>query len=325
MGILDYKEYVCAVCEEKSFSRAARRLFVSQPWLSSAVKKTEQEIGTALFDRTTSPISLTEAGMYYLEQARRVMEIEEKMRRHFEQAGQEERLNLGSSMFFCSEVFPSLLRGFREEYPGVAMTFTEGDSVALSEKLLQGTLDFVLEAEEIHDPRIQSVAWAPEEIVLAVPASYPINERLAAHGYRADEFLKRNEPGGKKPPVLLKEFRDLPFLMLQKGNEIYGRGMRMCRRAGFVPEVAMYLTQMVTAYALVCEGQGVSFLRSTIAGYARPGKMAVFYQLEDPETLRNLYLSYRKEEFTPVQKRMFAWLQENRPGSGNSIPIPEGK
>ncbi len=67
-SMFSYKDYICAIWNERSFSRASQKLFVSQPWLSSVVKKTEQEIGTPIFDRSTNPISLTEAGRYYLEQ-----------------------------------------------------------------------------------------------------------------------------------------------------------------------------------------------------------------------------------------------------------------
>jgi len=73
----DYKEYVYAVYTEKSFSKAAQKLFVSQPWLSSTIKKVEQELGLPLFDRSTTPISLTEAGQYYVEGVEKNMAIEQ--------------------------------------------------------------------------------------------------------------------------------------------------------------------------------------------------------------------------------------------------------
>ena len=60
----NYKEYIYAVYQEKSFSKAARKLYVSQPWLSATIKKAEEELGLPLFDRSTNPISLTEAGRY---------------------------------------------------------------------------------------------------------------------------------------------------------------------------------------------------------------------------------------------------------------------
>ena len=195
--MLNYKEYIYAIYQEHSFSKAAQKLFVSQPWLSSVVKKVEQEIKTPLFDRSTNPISLTPAGEYYIQQVEKVMAIEEDMREHFAAlSGPGTQLHIGSSMFFCTYVLPRLFQEFREQNPQITLTLTEGSSAALSEKLLERKLDFFLEAEPLQDPKIQSVAWATEEIVLAVPARLPINRELAEYRYSFDEILKR----GASPP-----------------------------------------------------------------------------------------------------------------------------
>ena len=108
--MLDYKEYVYAVYQERSFSKAARKLFVSQPWLSSTVKKVEQELNLQLFDRSTNPISLTEAGKYYIENVERIMAIEDEMQQHFQQMSMAgASIHIGSSMFFCTYVLPRLM------------------------------------------------------------------------------------------------------------------------------------------------------------------------------------------------------------------------
>ena len=153
------------------------------------------------------------------------------------------------------------------------------------------------------------MAWCTEEIVLAVPARFSINRELSEYRYTFDELLKRNEPGRKKPPVPLQTFRDEPFLLLQQGNDIYDRSMELCRNAGFLPRVSVYLTQMMTAYYLVCEGQGVSFLRSTIPEYVAPTDSVVFYQLDSPAAVRPIYLSCLKYKTSPVQKKLndFMW------------------
>ena len=70
------REYVYAVYQERSFSRAAQRLFISQPALSSKVKKVEERVGAPLFDRSTNPIRLTPAGKCYVEAVEQVMGIE---------------------------------------------------------------------------------------------------------------------------------------------------------------------------------------------------------------------------------------------------------
>ena len=317
--MLKYKEYIYAIYQERSFSRAAQKLYVSQPWLSSVVKKVEQEIKTPLFDRSTTPISLTEAGRYYIQQAEKVMAIEEDMREHFTYLNSPEtQLHIGSCMFFCTYVLPRLLSEFRGQNPQITLSLTEGNSAVLSEKLLERKLDVALEAEPIQNPKIHSVAWCTEEIVLAVPARAPINRELAKYCYTADQLRRRHEPGGKKPPVPLQVFRDEPFLLLQQGNELYTRSLELCRHAGFTPRASVYLTQMMTAYYLVCEGQGVSFLRSAIPEYVAPTDSAVFYQLDDPLAMRPIYLSYLKHPASPVQQKLldFMWgrsLLEDRP------------
>ena len=150
--MLNYKEYIYAIYQERSFSKAAQKLYVSQPWLSSVVKKVEQEIKTPLFDRSTTPISLTPAGEYYIQQVEKVLAIEADMREHFAAlTSPETQLHVGSSMFFCTYVLPRLFQEFRAQNPQITLTLTEGDSASLSEKLLQRQLDFVLEAEPLPD------------------------------------------------------------------------------------------------------------------------------------------------------------------------------
>lgn len=188
----------------------------------------------------------------------------------------------------------------------------------MAEKLLERKLDFFLEAEPLQHTKIQSVPWCVEEIVLAVPARFPINRELSEYCYSFDELLKRNEPGGKKSAVPLEAFRNEPFLLLQEGNDCYQRGIQLCEHAGFTPKPAVYLTQMMTAFYLVCEGQGVCFLRSTIPEYVTPTDSVVFYQLDDPIATRAIYLSSLKQQANPVQQKLidFMWehsLLEKRP------------
>ena len=176
----DYKEYIYAIYQEKSFSKAAKKLYVSQPWLSATVKKVEQQLQIPLFDRSTNPISLTDAGRYYIEQIERIMAIEEEMQRHFNEmrSVNNVELHIGSSMFFCTYVLPKLLTDFCALYPQVTLTFTEGTTSGLTEKLRAGQLDFLLEAECPSGSDIQTFPWASEQIILAVPAHYEINQRL---------------------------------------------------------------------------------------------------------------------------------------------------
>ena len=206
-------EYIYAVYKERSFSKAARRLFISQPSLSAAVKRAEQKLGVALFNRSTSPISLTEAGEYYIKSAEKIMEIEREMREHFAAltGGGPARLRVGSSMFFCSYVLPDIIEAFRSEHGSVVVTLAEGSSVALSEKLKDGSLDFMLEAEPPDKNIFESAVWTTEEVILAVPASLAINgelekARCAAGALRRRRISDPDEMERHAPP----RYGDMP-------------------------------------------------------------------------------------------------------------------
>ena len=308
-----YKEYIYAVYQEKSFSRAAQRLYVSQPWLSATIKKAEQELGLPLFDRSTNPISLTEAGQYYIEKVEDITAIEEEMYEHFKQmrdVGRTE-LHIGSSMFFCTYVLPDLMKEFQLLYPQVTLTFTEGGNKTLLEKLLNGRLDFLLEAERPANSRIHSIPWASEEIVLAVPAGNPVNERLEQYRYSFGAFLERTQTGNRRPPVPLKAFDQESFLLLKEGNDIHQRSLQLCKNAGFTPHVSLYLAQMMTAYYLVLEGQGITFLRSTIPAHVTPTDKVVFYQLDDSLAVRSIYLSYTQQNKNPVKQHLIDFMKDH--------------
>ena len=308
----NYKEYIYAVYQEKSFSKAARKLYVS-PWLSATIKKAEEELGLPLFDRSTNPISLTEAGRYYIEKFEQISAIEAEMNEHFRllrDVGRTE-LHIGSSMFFCTYVLPDLMADFRLRYPQVTLTFTEGGNKTLLEKLLGGHLDFLLEAERPTNSRVHSIPWASEEIVLAVPAGGPVNKKLDQYRYSFEEFLSRTQTGDRRPPVPLEAFAKENFLLLKEGNDIHQRSLQLCKNAGFTPKVTLYLAQMMTAYYLVLEGQGIAFLRSSIPAHVIPTDQVVFYQLDDPLAVRSVYLSYTQRNTSPVQQHLIDFMKEN--------------
>lgn len=312
--LLDYMEYIYAVYEEKSFSKAAKRLFVSQPWLSATVKKVEQEIKAPIFNRTTSPITLTEAGKYYIEALEKVMAIQNDMKEHFEalSTNTEMQLHIGSSMFFCTYVLPKVLTDFRAEYPQITLSYSEGNTEEMLEKLRTGVLDFVLEAEPPDAATLTSTVWATEQMVLAVPASAKINAQLKSYQYSFEELIIGRKKGWCKPAITLNKFKDEEFLFLKKGNDSYKRCLKLCKNAGFTPNISSYLEQMMTAYYLVCEGRGITFLRSTIPEYVMPTDKVVFYCIDDPLALRNLYLCYRKKSTSPVQAKLLDYMNKKQ-------------
>ena len=310
--MLTHKEYIYAIYQERSFSKAARKMYVSQPWLSSVVKNTEHKIQAELFNRKTNPISLTEAGEYYIKKVEEVMAIEHEMKEHFDKmVSSSSRLNIGSSMYFCTYVLPVLMKSFTEMYPQTTLTFSEGDYNVLSERLLAGQVDFLLEVERLNHNQVESVIWSSEQVVMMVPAANPINERLAGYKYSFLEFLERGNGKIHKPAVLLKEFANEKFILLKKGNDMERRSEQMFKKSGFRPKVAFNTAQMMTAYYLVCEGHGIAMLRASIANFVTPTDDVVFYEIDDELTIRDVDLTYRKNINRNVEKNFLEFIREH--------------
>ena len=146
MLMLKEMEYVYAVYEEQSFSKAARKLYLSQPALSAAVRRAEAEIHTPIFDRSTNPIRLTAAGAYYIDAVKRILDIRQEMESYFDAlAGEcQGSVRVGAASFFCAHVLPSVAEEFQQQYPAWRASLLEVNAPDLYPCLQSGTIDLSL-------------------------------------------------------------------------------------------------------------------------------------------------------------------------------------
>ena len=124
------KEYVLSVYKEKSFTRAAEKLFVSQPSLSASIKRIEDKIGAPIFDRSSSPIRLTEIGEEYIRIALEISACEENFGRYLaDDAGlMSGKIRIGGSSFFSAFVIPRLISEFKTKYEKISFEIVEGST-----------------------------------------------------------------------------------------------------------------------------------------------------------------------------------------------------
>ena len=135
-------EYVYEVYRTRSFSRAAKNLFISQPSLSATIKKTEDKIGYPIFDRSTKPLGVTECGRAYIRAIEQILTIEREFETYIQDIGELKRgqLVLGGSNLFSSWVLPPLIGRFVHQYPGIQVELLEENTAKLAE-LLQKSFD----------------------------------------------------------------------------------------------------------------------------------------------------------------------------------------
>ncbi len=309
-------EYVYAVYQKKSFSKAAEAMHVSQPALSTAIRKIESELQLQLFDRSSSPIELTLAGRYYIDSIQKIMQVEEDMREYFSQLVKEQRtvINVGTSSFFCSYVLPELVEEFKREHPEVVVNLMEANSSEFAGLFASDAMDLCLSVDRLGElpggRGLNSRVWKREEIILAVPADYPIaqelkTQRLTFAQVKSGAYRERRFLG-----VELSRFREVPFLLLKPGNDLHERGKELCRRAGFEPEVAMHLDQMLTSYYVACSGKGSAFIRPDLVQYVEPTSRLYFFKLDDPLVSRSIMLYHPQNHLSPIAQEFVDFLTQ---------------
>ena len=297
MLLLKEMEYVYAVYQEKSFSKAAKKLYLSQPALSAAVRRVETEIHTPIFDRSTTPIRLTAAGEYYIDAIRRILDIRQEMETYFDAlAGEcQGTVQVGAASFFCAHVLPGVVEEFQRQYPSWRVSLLEANAQDLRQCLQTGVIDLSLDVEPPDPRQFQSVVWYEETILLAVPAAFPVNRGLEAFQLTAQQIRDGVHLEADFPPVELSQFSQEPFLLLKRGNDLHQRALRLCRNAGFAPKTAMELDQLLTSYYVARDGKGCAFLRDKMAQLpeADQGRL-LFYKLGDADARRSVLLSWRR-------------------------------
>ena len=233
--MFDGKEYVYAVYEEKSFSKAAQKLYITQPALSTAIKKVEKKIGTPIFDRSTSPIGLTPGGEVYIDAIEKLFALEQNTLNQLNNlngllAG---KLSVGGTIFFTSFVLPGVLSEFSHRYPQIKIDLQEGTTTQLTDKLVAEELDLLIDNSELDDKNYEKYYYSTERIILAVPKSFPINEELTQYQLTAEDIRAGRHSQAEFPVLPLPLLKSTPFIFVKEENSIYKRSMKMCSRQNY--------------------------------------------------------------------------------------------
>ncbi len=292
--------YIETIYKEGSFSRAAQKLFVTQPALSAAVKRVESGMGEAIFDRTSRPLALTEAGEIYMEQIRRIAAVERETAVRISDLSRLRRgkIRIGATTYFNACVLPPVLKIFSDAYPNVDVHLLENNSALLKGRLQDGDVDVIFTCQQDDPALYASTEIFRDFILLAVPEDLSDSEELRPYALTADMVAARAHLDGSRPSVPLIFFADTPFLLLTEGNNLNARAGLLFQQAGFRPKVKMYVEQLMTAYQLSRAGIGATFASAQIIQGAPAGEMR-YFKLASPLTIRRFRAICCKGRYVP--------------------------
>jgi LysR family hydrogen peroxide-inducible transcriptional activator len=183
--------YIVALAREKHFGRAAQKCFVSQPTLSQAVKKLEEELGVALFDRSAAEIRVTTIGERIIEQAQRALEQAAAIKEIAKQgkdplAGP---LKVGVIFTIGPYLLPQLIPILHKRAPQMPLLIEENYTAALAERLRHGDIDVAIVALPFDEPGMHLQPVYDEPFVIAVPREHPWANRKSI---RAEDLARES-------------------------------------------------------------------------------------------------------------------------------------
>jgi len=275
---LRHLRYFVVTAEAQHFTRAAERLGMAQPPLSQQIRQLEQEVGTPLFDRTGRGVVLNDAGHAFLVCAQDILQRAQAAVQTAQRAARGEvgELTLGftESASFNS-VVTELIRQYRQQYPDVEMTLSQGDSESLVAQLREGTIDaafvrppFALDGG-LAFPQLAFTQLAEEPLVVALPLGHALarRKRLAPKDLTQERFILYSRKSG------------------------YGLSadiMAACRQHGLNPLIGQRAPQLSSAVNLVAAGMGVAVVPASLRHLRPDGVVYRPFALDWPRAVLGL-------------------------------------
>lgn len=309
-------DYLIAIVECGNLTKAAERLYISQPSLSQYLKRLETSLGTELFDRTSSPMKLNYAGERYYEYILQMKQMELNIHEELAQIKHETkgRIRLGIAVWRGACLIPDIYPEFHRRYPNVSIELHEGrfiqNKTALSKYEVDLMIANLLTAGEYSEFDVEIINQ--EKILLAVPTCCKAYKTLM---HSTDPGCGRNE----FPRISLDRLSSLPPLVLTKeGQSLTEMITSMLARNRITLDILMRTANLTTAINLTAKGVCCTFVPAEGAKICQhPGEIE-FYELDGIELSWSLAFLMRKESYIgPVTRGFMDCVKEllNQPVS----------
>ncbi|MFB4317542.1 LysR family transcriptional regulator [Actinomadura sp. 21ATH] len=280
------------LAEELHFGHAAARLGIAQPPLSQQIRRLEDKVGHALFDRAPGRVTLTPAGHGLLPAARQALTglAEGLAAARDAGSGRTGRLRIGFAASLALTVLPGLLGTFRERFPGVRLDIREMTTAPQIAALHDRTIDVGLLREPPEETGLGFRTVLNEPFVAVLPSGHPLSAQRA---------------------VRLPQLAGEPFVLLREaGPRLYDQITGLCAEAGFTPRTAQHAVEWQTVCALVEAGLGVSLAPASIRRVRLRG---VAFRGIDPGTARTrVAVAWREGEHDPLVANLLATIGRER-------------
>ncbi|WP_369394121.1 LysR family transcriptional regulator [Streptomyces sp. CG1] len=283
------------LAEELHFGHAAARLGIAQPPLSQQIRRLEEKVGYALFEREPGRVTLTPAGRALLPAARQAMAglTDGLAAARAAGSGRSGRLRIGFAASLALTVLPGLLREFRKQFPDVHLDIHEMTTAPQLDALRARTIDIgLLREPPAGESELGFRTVLSEPFVAVLPTAHPLAAQRA---------------------VSLAQLAGEPFVLLPRavGPQLYDRITGLCEEAGFTPRISQDAVEWQTVCALVETGLGVSVAPASIRRIRLKG--VAFRRIHPGCARTRVAVAWRRNDRNPLVARLLATIGQDPP------------
>lgn len=245
--------YVDALLKHGNYTKAAKELYISQPYLTQTIKRIEKELGTEILNRSASPLQLTDAGSIYYNY---LVALETQKENLFSRIAQYSTpdihiIRIGVLSSLGTYLLPLVLPPFQKKYPNVKFDIYEAIPKISEESVLNGKLDFYLgQNPEKASPNLTIYEWGKHGYYAVIPSS--------------SRFYQKNQHTLKNGSLSIKELLNEPFILTKKGSAIRRQVDQLFLKYKVHPKVVVESNNIFTVLQMAKNGLGVSLIPSSV-------------------------------------------------------------
>ena len=273
---MDYRhlKYFMEVAQQKSFSKAARNLHISQSAISRMIKSLEDELGVTLFIRNAKTVEITAPGTIFYNYAKRCLFVFEHLKSDFENEFnlKQDTIEIGLPPITDAHVFAKLLGEFKRTYPQIAIKLYEHGSKVIESSVQEGIIDVGIICT-IPNKDFESFFLSEDEMCVVMPKGYPLEENRE---------------------VPMKLLADYPLVLYRDDFNLHDDILANCKKIGFTPKVVFETSQRELMLQTVASGLGVAILPSRLCPANSEDSRVVTRVMTEPRMTHHLYAIWKK-------------------------------
>lgn len=299
-------EYFLAIAEEKSISKAADRLFITQPSLSKFLINLEKELDTELFHRSRNSLSITPSGERYLTYVKDVLTLHEDLMSDIEQINisSNDTITLGVTPWLGSFITSKIIEQFHLQFPYASLKIVEDSGPHLipmfEKKKLDLFLSIDLSAPYIKKCQYQAAKILCDRLLLIVPKNHPV---LHDMDLSDNSYLNPS-------PLDLKRLKHSKLIMSKPSQLLYVCVDNIVKKYGLSPQSCITTQNINNILRLTDSGLGISFIPQIYVKNGPPLSNSAYFSLNDPLFDYIWMAYYRQDNFIPLKRELIKIIQD---------------